>query len=185
MHPVSAVARCFERRFLFGYGRHFWNAVGVAGFALMATGGVLALNPLIVSLKESRRQDTSFSYYVINIECRQLGKTFMHSNQVDLYSQLSGKSLDCWLYRRWQQLGNGRQQDFRVTKGFTIGYWREVLPAERRLKTRYIQWKSGTDNTQILNPALSLPLAWSGLSLVAVSSLLAAILSIERNTRND
>ena len=46
MHPVSSVARCFERRFLFGYGRHFWNFMGVVGFGIMATGAIFAIDGL-------------------------------------------------------------------------------------------------------------------------------------------
>ena len=37
---LDGLASSFERKFLFGFGRHFWNVVGVAGVVAIAVGGV-------------------------------------------------------------------------------------------------------------------------------------------------
>ena len=37
---LDGLASAFERKFLFGFGRHFWNVVGVAGVIAIAVGGV-------------------------------------------------------------------------------------------------------------------------------------------------
>ena len=37
---LDRFASSFERKFLFGFGRHFWNVVGVAGVVAIAVGGV-------------------------------------------------------------------------------------------------------------------------------------------------
>jgi len=37
---LNRLASSFERKFLFGFGRHFWNVVGVAGVVAIAVGGV-------------------------------------------------------------------------------------------------------------------------------------------------
>ena len=36
---LDGLASSFERKFLFGFGRHFWNVVGVAGVVAIAVGG--------------------------------------------------------------------------------------------------------------------------------------------------
>ena len=35
------IANIFEKKFLFGLGRHFWNIVGVSGFIALLTGIIL------------------------------------------------------------------------------------------------------------------------------------------------
>ena len=35
------IANIFEKKFLFGVGRHFWNIVGVSGFIALLTGIIL------------------------------------------------------------------------------------------------------------------------------------------------
>ena len=36
---LDGLATAFERKFLFGVGRHLWNVVGVAGVVAIAVGG--------------------------------------------------------------------------------------------------------------------------------------------------
>ena len=40
---LDSLAKGFERKILFGAGRHLWNIVGVAGVVAIATGGIFAL----------------------------------------------------------------------------------------------------------------------------------------------
>ena len=37
---LDGLATAFERKFLFGFGRHLWNVLGVAGVVAIAVGGV-------------------------------------------------------------------------------------------------------------------------------------------------
>ena len=37
---IDSLAKGFERKILFGLGRHFWNAVGVAGVITITAGGI-------------------------------------------------------------------------------------------------------------------------------------------------
>ena len=43
---LDSLAKGFERKILFGLGRHFWNAVGVAGVISIAAGGISYLYSL-------------------------------------------------------------------------------------------------------------------------------------------
>ncbi len=43
---LDSLAKGFERKILFGLGRHFWNAVGVAGVITIAAGGISYLYSL-------------------------------------------------------------------------------------------------------------------------------------------
>ena len=36
---LDGLATAFERKFLFGFGRHLWNVLGVAGVVAIAVGG--------------------------------------------------------------------------------------------------------------------------------------------------
>ena len=43
-----SLAESFERRFLFGLGRHLWNIVGISGFISVLTGIILFGNSMII-----------------------------------------------------------------------------------------------------------------------------------------
>ena len=38
---IEQLATGFERKILFGFGRHFWNAIGIAGLIAICTGTIL------------------------------------------------------------------------------------------------------------------------------------------------
>lgn len=46
---INSIATNFERKILFGFGRHFWNIIGVAGVITITAGGVSYLYSLTPS----------------------------------------------------------------------------------------------------------------------------------------
>ena len=51
-----SLADSFERRFLFGLGRHLWNIVGISGFISVLTGIILFGNSMTIETTKSRDQ---------------------------------------------------------------------------------------------------------------------------------
>ena len=51
-----SLAESFERKFLFGLGRHLWNIVGVSGFIAVLTGLVLLVNSTLYESAKSKDQ---------------------------------------------------------------------------------------------------------------------------------
>ena len=50
------IANIFEKRFLFGVGRHFWNIVGVSGFIALLTGIILFVEGSILENAKSKER---------------------------------------------------------------------------------------------------------------------------------
>ena len=49
-----SVTELFERKFLFGLGRHLWNIVGVSGFIALLTGIILFVNSNLYETAKSK-----------------------------------------------------------------------------------------------------------------------------------
>ena len=50
------LANIFEKKFLFGVGRHFWNIVGVSGFIALLTGIILFVEGSILESAKSKER---------------------------------------------------------------------------------------------------------------------------------
>ena len=50
------LANIFERKFLFGVGRHFWNVIGVSGFIALLTGIILFVEGSILENAKSKER---------------------------------------------------------------------------------------------------------------------------------
>ena len=50
------LANIFERKFLFGVGRHFWNVIGVSGFIALLTGIILFAEGSILENPKSKER---------------------------------------------------------------------------------------------------------------------------------
>ena len=68
-----SLAESFERKFLFGLGRHLWNIVGVSGFIAVLTGVILLANSTTLQTAKTK-QDFIKSEKVINKAINQLEK---------------------------------------------------------------------------------------------------------------
>ena len=51
-----SLAESFERRFLFGLGRHLWNIVGISGFISVLTGIILFGNSMTIETAKNKAQ---------------------------------------------------------------------------------------------------------------------------------
>ena len=69
-----SLAESFERKFLFGLGRHLWNIVGVSGFIAVLTGVILLANSTTLQTAKTK-QDFIKSEKVINKAINQLKMT--------------------------------------------------------------------------------------------------------------
>ena len=65
---LDGLATSFERKFLFGFGRHFWNVDGVARVVAIAVGGATLITsrekpvlPYTDWLKQEKREYRSYS----------------------------------------------------------------------------------------------------------------------------
>ena len=202
MASTNGLAQWFERDFLFGYGRHFWNSVGVAGFSLMASGAILAFEsqlpspePNVRKYEESAEQANIQWYdyqYLKDDLC-----AFKVPNMTEVDEQL------CTEFNSWVRQGHprGNKSFFNKKGNWTAGgsIWaRDWVrgfmydPRHKQSRSRYIQQdeearaRYASDKTaKAVRLGLSLPLAASGLGLVVSASLMSAVLSIERNTRKE
>ena len=69
-----SLAESFERKFLFGLGRHLWNIVGMSGFIAVLTGVILLANSTTIQTVKTK-QDFIKSEKVINKAINRLEKT--------------------------------------------------------------------------------------------------------------
>ena len=206
----NSLAQGFERRFLFGYGRHFWNAVGVVGFSMMATGGIFLLD---AQFKESEFQVAEyFPEWMCSddyIEYHAYKGLKQETDVVGGYPPLVVG--ECYAWKEWwysvdnprrvnkeglrlykddfQQIATIWEEDESQSYAFVpTSKLKEITEYGKQL---HIKAKKESSDAKFSNAlkvtrAISSPfLASSGLGLVAFSSLLSAVLSIERNTRKD
>ena len=68
-----SLAESFERKFLFGLGRHLWNIVGMSGFISVLTGVILIANSTTIQTLKTK-QDFIKSEKVINKAINRLEK---------------------------------------------------------------------------------------------------------------
>ena len=68
-----SLAESFERKFLFGLGRHLWNIVGISGFIAVLTGVILLANSTTIQTVKTK-QDFVKSEKVINKAINRLEK---------------------------------------------------------------------------------------------------------------
>ena len=68
-----SLAESFERKFLFGLGRHLWNIVGISGFIAVLTGVILLANSTTIQTVKTK-QDFIKSEKVINKAINRLEK---------------------------------------------------------------------------------------------------------------
>ena len=50
-----SLAESFERKFLFGLGRHLWNIVGISGFIAVLTGVILLANSTTIQTVKTKQ----------------------------------------------------------------------------------------------------------------------------------
>ena len=198
MASTNGLAQWFERDFLFGYGRHFWNSVGVVGFSLMASGAVLAFESQLPSPKPNvRKHEASAERAGLNWASYQFLVDDFCGWKIPEY--MTKRDIDyCEKWNVWVRSGfPANEQNAGGFAGYAApgGRWFGELvqrPIARQYISRYKkedkEARERYSNSTIMKSVrlgLSLPLAASGLGLVVSASLMSAVLSIERNTRKE
>tara|TARA_B100000073_G_C23736303_1_gene572281 strand:+ start:650 stop:1177 length:528 start_codon:yes stop_codon:yes gene_type:complete len=175
MPLLNEVATGFERRFLYGYGRHFWNFLGVVGFGLMAGGGITAIHTYSTSVIKGMSA-VGFGEYSRRVYC----------NEYSSYEEDYASNQDCWKYNMWIQNGSPKRDGYYTFnwqgKIVRHSYHADIIPIIRKMEVSY---KSSIVMGDYSKYIFSLTLAGSGLGIISYVSVVSAILSIERNTRKD
>ena len=173
---LNEVATGFERRFLYGYGRHFWNFLGVVGFGLMAGGGITAVYTYSNRIIDNTNitHSSEFWRYQRRVYC---------NLDIDLQGQYAS-NLDCWKYFMWTTNGAPRQDYTFKWEGKIVrhSFQSDIIPIIKKMEDSYKSSMAMGDYSKYI---LSLILAGSGLGIISYVSVVSAILSIERNTRKD
>ena len=149
------ITKSFEQKFLLGWGRHLWNIVGVSGFVAVLTGGVLFINSTILKTPQTINEYTE----KVRNEVKNLQKELMLEVIPD--EALRAEKL-AGLYDKQRQL---RDLEFE--------YERYLKKIERENDFKLGQ--------RVISPFI----AGYGLAVIASASVSSALLSIERNTRQD
>ena len=86
------LANIFEKKFLFGVGRHFWNIVGVSGFIALLTGIILFVEGSILENAKSKER-------------------FIGKNKLITSEKISNVTAEMLSYEEWKdQKGNEKKQ---------------------------------------------------------------------------
>ena len=86
------LANIFERKFLFGVGRHFWNIVGVSGFIALLTGIILFVEGSILENAKSKER-------------------FIGKDKLITSEKISNVTAEMLSYEEWKdQKGKDKQQ---------------------------------------------------------------------------
>ena len=86
------IANIFERKFLFGVGRHFWNTVGVSGFIALLTGIILFVEGSILESTKSKER-------------------FIGKNKLITAEKISDVTAEMLTYEEWKdQKGKEKKQ---------------------------------------------------------------------------
>ena len=86
------IANIFERKFLFGVGRHFWNIVGVSGFIALLTGIILFAEGSILENAKSKER-------------------FIGKNKLITSEKISNVTAEMLTYEEWKdQKGKEKKQ---------------------------------------------------------------------------
>ena len=161
---LDKLANNFERKVLFGIGRHFWHIVGVAGGIAVLTGGVLF----------TTSQEIKFQSYM---EWLKQEEQKGDRDARELIGQLP-------IVERWQQRC---LEDNSFCEYYFNGKGR-IERIEPLMKTKYESYsvpisRRNTDNItrRIFSPFI---ISW-GIGSLSAASVISAVLGIERNTRKD
>lgn len=149
---MSKVATNFERRILFGLGRHFWNTLGVTGAIAIATGAIL-----LADYHLTAKSYSNFCEFLVE-----------------------EKSLP-ELFRRMQNCSVEKVNSEWVDPDGISEYFKEYQSMKGGLSDRQLRKVEDKVQNLIIAPLL----VYWGFGAVATSSVLSAILSIERNTRKE
>ena len=86
------IANIFEKKFLFGIGRHFWNIVGVSGFITLLTGIILFVEGSILENAKSKER-------------------FIGKNKLITSEKISNVTAEMLTYEEWkEQQGKEKKQ---------------------------------------------------------------------------
>ena len=86
------LANIFEKKFLFGVGRHFWNIVGVSGFIALLTGIILFAEGSIPEIAKSKER-------------------FIGKNKLVTSEKISNVTAEMLTYEEWKdQRGKNKKQ---------------------------------------------------------------------------
>ncbi len=86
------IANIFEKKFLFGVGRHFWNVVGVSGFIALLTGIILFVEGSILENAKSKER-------------------FIGKNKLITSEKISNVTAEMLTYEEWKdQKGKDKKQ---------------------------------------------------------------------------
>ena len=167
---LDGLASSFERKFLFGFGRHFWNVVGVAGVVAIAVGGATLITsrekpvlPYTDWLKQEKGEDDPAVREIVG--------------QQDV--------LKNWKRRCDNARPYGDPQNY---CDFYNGKKSRIAKIEGDLKREYRSYSRPleTHNAKtIVSRSLSpLVIAW-GLGSIASVSVISSVLAVGRNSRKD
>ncbi|MEI6829641.1 MAG: hypothetical protein WCK64_07290 [Synechococcaceae cyanobacterium ELA445] len=207
---MESNATQFERGFLFSVGRHFWNFVAVCGFITLASGGLAALDSYNLTKDEWAIKNKTLIEWEsyddwFESECSNLNqganqdkvkhewlceKTMWWNREAigkDKYFPkfCSASSMDGTIAKESKYV-NGVCRGFEYStdqlsefRSASQSKYQDIESKNEELKTQKaaIELKI---NAKLL---LGATLAACGLGVIAVSSLMAAILAVERNTR--
>jgi hypothetical protein len=155
---MEDLATTFEKRVLFGYGRHLWNILGISGTVATVIGGVALLtSPFekVSSYEDWLRNQKRGDYDAKEI----LG-------QIPIVERLKQECFE----------GSWRCEEDRLRL-----VQARISRVDARLKGEYQSYASSITERR---PAAQLLLGW-GLGAVATASVVSSILAIERSVRKD
>lgn len=202
---MNKPASSFEKRYLFGYGRHFWNALGVVGFTVMATGAVYAIQGLYGLRDSGRNVNPVFSEWMCSDDWEKSFTTIYELNDFLRKDHWNQSFLYCKAYKKWILAGkkmkyrekewgeNVQSRDYisvyKPDHGIEFISVKELPTFEiisQNYHTSYLAKEPERQERQFaasVRLGLSPIIAGAGLVVVAVSSVVSAVLAIERNTR--
>lgn len=155
---MEDLATTFEKRVLFGYGRHLWNILGISGIVATVIGGVALLTSPFEKvssyedwLRNQKRGDSDAKEIL---------------GQTPIVERLKGRCFEDSEQYFCDQL--------RLVQA-------RISSVDARLKGEYQSYASSITERR---PAAQLLLSW-GLGAVATVSVVSSILAIERSVRKD
>ena len=161
---LDRIATRFERKVLFGFGRHLWNVAGVAGVVAIAAGGVMFASSATVGvlsypdwLKQQKDQDPVKAREIIG----------------------QAPVVESWGNRCYETNNPQYCEVFREKKKrlqAIAGDWRERYEAYSAPKERWNR------DAKLRRAAAPFVAGW-GAGTLGTVSVISAILAVERNTR--
>lgn len=155
---MEKLATTFEKRVLFGYGRHLWNILGISGTVATVIGGISLL--------------TSPFERVSSYEDWLRNQKRGDSDATEILGQTS--VVERLKYNCFEESEQYSCAQLRLVQA-------RIESADVRLKGEYQSYASSITERR---PAAQLLLGW-GLGAVATASVVSSILAIERSVRKD